>query len=903
MSLTAARRFELLALGIALLWPAQALAQNTTFALTFEGLQNNEEVLNYYNGGLGGNGSGPGPSYGITFGPGVKALITDEAGGTGQFDMNPSGTTVVNFIKGGGLVMNVPAGFTTGFSLYYASPQPTGTVTVYDGPNATGNILAVMTLATTGIDCNGSTQPYSCWDPVGASFTGTAMSVDFGGLANGIEVDNMTLGSPTPSFGVMVTNASMASGTVGVAYSQAMTVYGGTGPYHWTAQGLPPGLGIDPTTGVVSGTPQTAGTYTVTVTAAETVAPVLVPSTSNSYSVLINPPPIPTLLSLNPSSAVAGSGDLTMQVNGTNFTAAAVVTWTAQTGPPIGLTTTFQSSSVLQATIPAALLANPGIASVTVVIAQVPAFGTLTFTVTTPPAPTLTSLAPDTAVAGSASLTLQANGTNFTPTSVVMWTPQTGPPISLTTTFQSAGVLLATVPAALLAAPGSASVTVVTPHALASTTLAFTITTPPTPMLTSITPSTAVAGSANLTVQVTGTNFSPASLVQWTPEGGTETNLATTFQTATALQAAVPAALLASPGSAAVTVVNPATPASAPLTFTITSPAPTLTSITPATAVAGSAALTIQLNGTNFTQAAVVQWTPQGGAETNLATTFQSATALQAVVPAALLTAPETVSVTVADSATEASGALAFTVTLPAGLNLVIPTPGVLPTDQPSITVNLSAPAPANYAGTIQLNFTPASGVSGWPSNQTNTQVVFAGGTNTTTFTIAQGATTGTLPNDGVFQQGTVAGTITAAITAVNGTELPAGSQPSVTQAVQALAPVITAGSVEITGISSSGFTVSLTAYSTTRDLTIATFTFQPASGATLNGTAQTVTLNSPAATWFSSSGGLQAGGSFTLSAPFAYSGDASALGSVSVTLSNSVGTSAAQTGSTVDAP
>ena len=36
--------------------------------LTFEGLQNNEQVLNFYNGGSGGSGSGPGPNYGITFG-------------------------------------------------------------------------------------------------------------------------------------------------------------------------------------------------------------------------------------------------------------------------------------------------------------------------------------------------------------------------------------------------------------------------------------------------------------------------------------------------------------------------------------------------------------------------------------------------------------------------------------------------------------------------------------------------------------------------------------------------------------------------------------------------------------------------------------------------------------------
>ncbi len=41
------------------------------------------------------------------------------------------------------MVMNVASGFTTGFSFYYASAMA-GTVTVYDGLNATGNVLATI---------------------------------------------------------------------------------------------------------------------------------------------------------------------------------------------------------------------------------------------------------------------------------------------------------------------------------------------------------------------------------------------------------------------------------------------------------------------------------------------------------------------------------------------------------------------------------------------------------------------------------------------------------------------------------------------------------------------------------------------------------------------------------------
>jgi len=703
-----------------LLLPVLAAAQ-TTFTLTFQNLQDNEPVANYYDGGLGGNGSGPGANYGVIFGSGALASISEAAGGTGNFAGSPTGTTSMYLCSGSGcgnstgntaaFVMSVPAGFTTGFSFYYASGNSTGTVTVYDGPNATGNVLATLSLQATGTNCDNSQYTFSCWQTVGVPFTGTAKSVNFAGADNGIGFDNITIGSAKPDAGVIVTTASLPAGTEGTAYDATVAASGGVPPYHWSATGLPQGLSIDPTSGAITGTPQEAGTFTVVVSATD--------------------------------SAVASA-------------------------------------------------------------------------------------------------------------------PQTG-----TNTYQ------------------------------------LVISGPVTPVLSKVTPNTAVAGSGDLTIQVTGTGFVAASVVQWTPTGGTATTLTTTVNGATSLTATVPAPLLTTPGTAAVTVATGSNLISAPLTFTITAPpGPTVSTISPSTAVAGASGLTLQVTGTNFNSASVVQWTPSGGTATSLSTTFVSSTSLQASVPAPLLTATGTVAVTVMNSASLISSAATFTITappVPAGLALAIPTPGVLPTDQPSITVTVSSPAPASYTGTVVLTFTPAANVSGWPAAQTDQQVVFAGGSDTATFTIAQGATTGTLPNSGMFQQGTVAGTITATITSVNGNDLPASSQPTVTQTVKALAPVITSGSVKITNLTSSGFTVELDAYSTTRDLSGATFTFTAASGSTLNGASQSVSLTSAATNWFSSSGGLAAGGSFHLSVPFSYSGDTTALGGVSVTLMNSVGSSSGQ--------
>ena len=66
---------------------------------------------------------------------------------------------------------------------------------------------------------------------------------------------------------VTVTNPGNQTGTVGVAKSLQMSASGGTAPYTWSATGLPAGMSINASTGLISGTPTTAATYSVTVTA------------------------------------------------------------------------------------------------------------------------------------------------------------------------------------------------------------------------------------------------------------------------------------------------------------------------------------------------------------------------------------------------------------------------------------------------------------------------------------------------------------------------------------------------------------------------------------------------------------------------------------------------------------
>ncbi|BAQ62470.1 hypothetical protein GM3708_2876 [Geminocystis sp. NIES-3708] len=167
--------------------------------LTFEGLQDLESVNNFYDGGFGGNGSGPGPDYDITFSSNSLAIIDGDAGGSGNFGGEPSPDTVLFFLDGPAAIMNVANGFTTGFSFYYSAINNPGFINVYDDLNGTGNLLATLNLPLTPFD--GAPDPtgqFSPLLPLGVAFNGTAKSVDFGGTVNQIAFDNITLGSDIP---------------------------------------------------------------------------------------------------------------------------------------------------------------------------------------------------------------------------------------------------------------------------------------------------------------------------------------------------------------------------------------------------------------------------------------------------------------------------------------------------------------------------------------------------------------------------------------------------------------------------------------------------------------------------------------------------------------------------------
>jgi hypothetical protein len=207
--------------------------------------------------------------------------------------------------------------------------------------------------------------------------------------------------------------------------------------------------------------------------------------------------------------------------------------------------------------------------------------------------------------------------------------------------------------------------------------------------------------------------------------------------------------------------------------------------------------------------------------------------------------------------------------------------------------VQASAPVASAVSGSLTLIFN--ENAAGLSNPYVNPGVCFSssGCTNppqtSTPFTIQAGSSTASIPP---LQTGTVAGDIVVTL------NVPGQAPTTSILTVPRVAPVIEANSVQILDLTSTGFVVELVANSTPRDLQNAAFTFSAASGANINGTSTfNVDVSSLLAQWYASSEGQSYGSAFSLQVPFTLSGNGKAIQSVTVTLTNSAGTSAPMTG------
>jgi hypothetical protein len=600
--------------------------------------------------------------------------------------------------------------------------------------------------------------------------------------------------------------------------------------------------------------------------------------TSNSVTLTIVAGP--ALGGLNPNTITAGSGSFTLTASGTGFASSAVVQWN---GSPLG--TTFGSANQLTATVPANLIASVGTASVTVQSGGVTS-NSLPFTIVA--APTISSLDPNAITAGSPAFNMTVNGSGFASGAQVNWNGN-----AVGTVFISSIQLVATIPASDVANPGTGHVTVVS-GGVTSNSVPFTVVSGPA--ITSLNPNTAVAGSAAFTLTVNGTGFASGAVVNWNT-----TALTTSFKGGTQLTASVPATLIASPATASISVKSGGVTSNS-VNFTVTAAPPPLsiTSISPGTITGGTGAGlgpvgncpsriepagTLTVNGTGFAASSTVDWNGQA-----MVTSFVSATQLSACVSFASIHGYGPQKITVV-SGSSTSNAVNIMLVVPATSIITGLQSTSAPTQQLQLGIQLPTANSTALQGTLQLSF--SSTAPGLPSGYADPGLQFSTGGTTATFTIPAGASSASIA---ALQQGTVEGTITVTLTSLtaNGVSVLPAPTVSGTVAIPPLPPVITASSVQITNVTSSGFDVVLTGYSVTRDMTTANFTFTAASGTAFSGTSTfSVPVGPEFASWFASPTGQQNGSMFLLTVPFTISGPTSVLGSVSVTLTNSVGTSA----------
>jgi hypothetical protein len=607
---------------------------------------------------------------------------------------------------------------------------------------------------------------------------------------------------------------------------------------------------------------KTAGSFPVVVTNLDGTASDPVPFAVNPFA----------LISINPATGTAGGPAFTLTLTGTGFVSGASVSFNGST-----LGTTFVNSTTLTASVSASLIATAGTAPVTVTNPDGSVAGPVTFTIQS--GLTLVSINPTTLPANSKATSIAATGTGFVQGSTIVFNGA-----AIATTFGSSTSLTGTIPASQLVQTGPVSVTVTNPNGGTSNSLTFTVGPPlPPPVITSVTPSTASVGAAATPITIAGSGFVQGSAVQFSGGGA-----ATTFVSATQLTAVLSASQLAQGGVFTIQVINPNGDQSNTVNFTVSTPL-SITKLTPGAALQGSGDTQIAITGLGIVNGATVMF-----GSTSLAASVSGTTSISATIPAAQLAQPGPIAVTVKNPDGTVSNSLGF---------LVEPTPTIslnatiTPAGTNQVTITLSAPALADLSGTLALTF--VANASNAPANYIDPAAQFSSGGTSITFTIPAGQTTAILPGNGVFSPGTVAGTLTLTLTQLSSVNdnILSNPAPSKSFVIAPSAPSITVNSVKIINGTSAGFTVELTGFSTTREIKTATLTFTSSQTISGGGTS-TVDVSSVFNTYFASASGTANGGTFKLDIPFTIAGgDASIVTSVSVTLTNSVGSSAPVSG------
>lgn len=259
---------------------------------------------------------------------GAVSTVTDSQGNTyRQVQSNSAGTlwAAINVTGGSVTVTASPSGGAL-WAAEYSSANPSYSVcpgcsnpTVFDAPTIT-NTVPPGSLFTSSAEVM---AVFVCWQQGtigGFSCPGTTMRMNasipqsFGTVCGAGDVDVPSISgswsvspllssvgnSPSRSWGVFlnltgncpgtplaITCGSPPTGVIGSPYAHTFPVTGGVSPFTFaiTAGSLPPGLTLNTSSGAVTGTPTTAGTYPITVQVTDSESPAITASVNCSITI------------------------------------------------------------------------------------------------------------------------------------------------------------------------------------------------------------------------------------------------------------------------------------------------------------------------------------------------------------------------------------------------------------------------------------------------------------------------------------------------------------------------------------------------------------------------------------------------------------------------------------------
>jgi len=204
-------------LALAALGLAVGLAQGGTVNVTFDESQlvNNDQILQFYNGGTTFLGNGPGPNLGVSFT--ANALVLTQTGGLVGTFTKPGVMLLFNSNAVAGesisATMDAQGGIAGALYFDYAEIDTTGMLQIYSGLDGGGTLLTTFNLPVT------STGTPGVFVANQVTFSGVAQSVVFTGGNQQLAFDDLTW-SPTPEPSTL---GLLAIGAVALCWKRART--------------------------------------------------------------------------------------------------------------------------------------------------------------------------------------------------------------------------------------------------------------------------------------------------------------------------------------------------------------------------------------------------------------------------------------------------------------------------------------------------------------------------------------------------------------------------------------------------------------------------------------------------------------------------------------------------------